>query len=361
MIHNAHINLPPSWGIHIFINPTWFFTANLSTWHPGLQRLLQTNKQNRGGEEDGNSSSSSSFPSSSFRGIWHGRPIFVSWIPDSFTQQLRTAKPKQVLHATWFWKQIIVDRVLLFSGNGVFCGNHMVVSSSFSTAETTQTVVDSSFSSQTTTTTSTTPTTIWQLLGWSSPDSYDNHHHNLDYLGTPWRQLQGIGGDGSTHSYRNRTSMIRLLDYAASNKQAQQDWNHGGMAEHVWVLRTMQRYNNQHHDDASVTPDNAVQTTLFRIASVEQTEMFGGVLHLTTNNATGSGSSTTLRHVPYVASGTFANLVWHERDTLLQHCPELKTIFPSLHEPTCFGAHPQPDTCRQSICALQEVIPSSGC
>ena len=133
--------------------------------------------------------------------------------------------------------------------------------------------------------------------------------------------------------------MLRLLEYAGDNDAL---WNKG-TTEHAWTVETMQRYNQEHDNDH----------TRFFLATPEQTQAFGGVLDLADKDG--------LLHIPYVAAGTFANLAWDERESLLKHCPELKTIFPSLHEPTCFGAHPKPDTCRASICALQEHVPSSGC
>lgn len=134
--------------------------------------------------------------------------------------------------------------------------------------------------------------------------------------------------------------MLRLLHYVGDR-----DTRWQSDAEHVWVLRHMQSYNQEQSGEPGFE--------MFRIASEAETQQFGGVLGISENNA--------LSHVPYVASGTFANLAYDERETLLKHCTELKTIFPSLHEPACFGAHPKPETCRQSICALQESLPSSGC
>ena len=41
MLHNAAINLPPGWGLQLFINPSWFYSdAKVLHWHPGLRRLL---------------------------------------------------------------------------------------------------------------------------------------------------------------------------------------------------------------------------------------------------------------------------------------------------------------------------------
>ena len=114
--------------------------------------------------------------------------------------------------------------------------------------------------------------------------------------------------------------------------------------------------------------ETTTNTMLFRLASVEQTIQFGGVLNLSTNSSTSTRNITTpdttatrLHHLPIVVSGTLPNLSYEERDTLLKHCPELKIIFPTLHEPSCFGAHPKPKQCKASICALQDIIPSHGC
>jgi len=65
--------------------------------------------------------------------------------------------------------------------------------------------------------------------------------------------------------------------------------------------------------------------------------------------------------LPRVLSGTQANLPWNVRDALLQICPEYKLIFLLLHNPNCFGASPNADTCAASICALQKNRPKRGC
>jgi hypothetical protein len=62
-----------------------------------------------------------------------------------------------------------------------------------------------------------------------------------------------------------------------------------------------------------------------------------------------------------VVSGTQDKLEFAHREDLLMVCPELKIIFPSLHEPACFGAHPDPVKCKSSICALQDKLPGQGC
>ena len=42
-------------------------------------------------------------------------------------------------------------------------------------------------------------------------------------------------------------------------------------------------------------------------------------------------------------------------------CPELKQLYPSLHDPSCFGASPNGDVCRTTICALQIPKRKGGC
>jgi hypothetical protein len=183
------------------------------------------------------------------------------------------------------------DRVVLFSGNGAFCGN---------------TVYD---------------------FSWLD---------NFDIVGAPSQHWNGLGGRGDTHSYRNRTSMLSVLDYVEK-----QDIDVVGSGEFGIFVSTMHRMNKE-------------AGSSFRLATREDTYRFGGAANLTAN-----GESLT--HLPLIVSGTMASLSYEERDALLKHCPEVKMIFPSLHEPTCFGAHPNPEKCRSSICALQEPLSPHGC
>ena len=85
----------------------------------------------------------------------------------------------------------------------------------------------------------------------------------------------------------------------------------------------------------------------FQVADRETTLAFGGV--------------ENLDQAPFLVSGTQAHLNYTMRENLLSTCPEVKVIFPALHEPACFGAHPNGAKCKESICALQDVIPPQGC
>jgi hypothetical protein len=53
---------------------------------------------------------------------------------------------------------------------------------------------------------------------------------------------------------------------------------------------------------------------------------------------------------PLGAMNTLAHLNDTTRQYYLDYCPELKMIFPSLHNPSCFGAEPDPLGCFQSLC-----------
>ena len=157
---------------------------------------------------------------------------------------------------------------------------------------------------------------------------WDHFVQNVDFCGTP-------GGDVSTHSYRNRQVMMKAVAYAELHQITPTGTEPAFIRQ---VLEDMQKEGN-------------VQ---IRMGTTEDMNLLGGVSHLTNNDG-------TLQRIPLLVSGTQAKLAWAERDSLLKHCPELKMIFPSMHEPACFGAHPKPDVCKVSICALQDVIPRQGC
>jgi hypothetical protein len=256
MIHNALQNIPADWALQIFINEKWV-EKELLQWHPGLVRLMNSEINPR---------------------------IIVTPLPEYLLQ----GKPKQILTDTWFWKQMVAEKVLMFSGNGAFCGNH--------------------------------PESVWSMLS------------ATDFCGAPWPRHDGNGGNALTHSYRNRTAMLEVLQYHQQNNKG-----HGGDVDVVKVMLEM----------------NQLGLSSFRVATADQTMQFGGASNLSVGD--------TLTSVPLAISGTQAGMMYKQRDSLLKHCPELKMIFPSLHEPSCFGAHPVKDTCQATICAMQEPIPRRGC
>jgi Protein of unknown function (DUF5672) len=267
MIDNALANLPDplTWKVQIFINEVFLQDQQLLKWNPGLVRMF------------------------------HGFDprVVVTPLPRNLTT--RKNKPKDVLLSLWFWENVAAERVLLFSGNGAFCGNQI-------------------------------------------SDAWVRHGLlDLDFVGVPSFEFDGQGGDGSSHSLRNRQAMIRVLQYS----------NSGG--------NTAMNNPEHRHAVATMLQMNANNLGPFRVATKEQTNGFGGVYGLSNETTTG------LMRLPLVVAGTQDRLTYAERDTLLKHCPELKVIFPSLHEPTCFGARPVAETCQATICALQENRSSHGC
>ena len=231
----------------------------------------------------------------------HHPQVIVTPLPTNLTGHKN--KPKDVVFSSWFWEHIAADRALLFSGNGAFCGNQL-------------------------------------SDGWTKYNLLD-----LDYLGVPSFDFDGVGGDGSSHSLRNRDAMMRISQYRKMNGLT----TFGNTEDHE-TLKTMLHMNKEKSDlnnDGTYVP--------FKIATKEQTVAFGGVYDLSNDAIQG------LVRLPLVVAGTQSRLTYTERDSLLKHCPELKVIFPSLHEPTCFGAHPNAEKCKSSICALQENVLSHGC
>jgi len=159
------------------------------------------------------------------------------------------------------------------------------------------------------------PTSLWERM------------EQLDWMGAPSRHK---GGDASGHSFRNRQAMLRALENAQQLGVDLAKW--GDTEAHFF-----QKY----------LPADT------RYATRQDTLDFAGVHNLS--------STTGLERLPMVVTGTHADLSWDDRESLLKHCPEIKMIFPSLHEPACFGAHPKPEACRATICALQTDIPPHGC
>ena len=151
-----------------------------------------------------------------------------------------------------------------------------------------------------------------------------------DFVGIPSKQRTG-GGDGSTHSMRRKSTMLEILrDHPPSPKEQKDD------PDWVYFLRYLSR-----------------NDTRYPLAPLQVQDQFGG--------AAMALSSSGEHHPPFCLSGTLAHLNWTARDALLQTCPELKVIFPSLHEPACFGAHPNGTLCKATICALRDKIPGPGC
>lgn len=153
-------------------------------------------------------------------------------------------------------------------------------------------------------------------------------------VGTPWWNHRGVGGDGSI-SYRNRTAMLDALKFKPYD---------GNSAEDYFFIQTLKAMNDRSKGDNTYYDK-------YHVATKYDTQLFGGIN--VTNFREEDGP-------PMVISGILSKLDHGIRNSILELCPEIKRIFPSLHNPACFGAHPDSEGCAKSICALTQNHPH-GC
>ena len=222
--------------------------------------------------------------------IENHKDVILTVIPPEI---LKFKKRQQLLLTDpWIWKNMLADKVLLFGGNQVICSNS--------------------------------PYNINTFSGW-------------DYIGTPWDYRykgkytydKGIGGDGGI-SIRNRTLMLEVIQYELDKHDTLEEKNNAytkwGQEDYFFVSRMLEMV-----DKGLIHPKIAARNDTLQFGAI------GGVYN--ENNL--------------VASGILPKLKDEERDKFLSLCPELKILYPSLHNPNCFGAHPQKEACALSICALR--------
>jgi len=213
-------------------------------------------------------------------------------------------KPKQLWATEWIWKNMAANNVFTFTGNGAVCSNSH--------------------------------TTMHDILDL-----------RLDYIGIPSTRNKGVGGDGSTHSLRNRNAMVEAIRYQNSLGKGYD----GEEREDLFFLRTLMEM---------AKSINEGETIKYRIATKEQTELFGGISPTISKMKADEWTDDKMKKTaemagpPLVVSGTIPSLGNAARELMLDLCPELKVIFPSLHNPSCFGAHPNGGKCAESICALKK-------
>lgn len=193
-------------------------------------------------------------------------------------------KPKQMWVAEWIWENMQLSsnatddnqNVLTFSGNGAICSNSQ--------------------------------TTIKDIL-----------KLGLDYIGIPSNRNKGLGGDGSTHSLRNRKAMLDAIRYQKDAGKG----HDGEERDDIFFLRTLMEMNK------------AGTERRYTIATKEQTELFGGISPALATMTADEWSDETLKKEaenagpPLVVSGTVPNLGNAAREMMLDLCPELKVLFPS--------------------------------
>ena len=168
-----------------------------------------------------------------------------------------------------------------------------------------------------------------------------NDFIGFDYIGIPWRQRWGKGGGGE-FSIRNKDVMIEALSYKTPKKDQKED---------DFFVQTLMEMN-----------DDPNHLNKYIIASKEETEKFAGtkayIEHYDEHKETKSWEKVG---PPFVVQGTLPSLSHDIRESFLSLCPELKIIFPVLHSPHCFGAHPNSEKCAETICALRKDLPGAGC
>jgi len=163
--------------------------------------------------------------------------------------------------------------------------------------------------------------------------SYDE----WDYVGAPWDFKKGVGGDGSI-SLRNRTLMLEVIHYelskyddALERSVAYKKW---GQDDTFFISRILE-----------MQQKGLLQHT--KLAPREVTRKFGAI-------------GKEWNEDVMVISGTVPGLSDEDRNKLIMACPDIKMVFPALHNPACFGAVPESDKCAASICALKPKTERRG-
>ena len=211
-----------------------------------------------------------------------GNVILVP-IPDGYAK----LRKRELMLLPWLWKQLVAEKVLTFGGTNVLCSN--------------------------------------------SPLNLDDDFGHYDFIGSPSRDLKGLGGDGGL-SLRNRTSILTVL---RDNNDAQ---NARGNDEASIFLRFM--LNSQ--KSSSYLLGSPSDTTAFALN--DATQSFDVDWNPETVQKLAFGV------LPLGAQGTLAGLGDAQRTKALEFCPELKMFFPSLHSGACFGASPRPLECFKFLC-----------
>jgi len=166
----------------------------------------------------------------------------------------------------------------------------------------------------------------------NSPKTLDDYI-DFDYIGAPWGNFKGEGG-GNGVSLRSRHAMLAAIDYEHAKIQQNPDFDLKFGDEDIFFIKRLKEMQSK-------------GLKSYKIATKNETFMFGATGNL--------GNEYAL-----VASGTLPGMYYKQRETFLQYCPELKMLFPMLHDPSCFGASPDSEKCAASICALKPKSERKG-
>ena len=149
---------------------------------------------------------------------------------------------------------------------------------------------------------------------------------SYDYIGSPWKDHGGYGGGGEI-SIRNKNLMIEIILDKLKTSGITKDFTDAwGLEDHFFVKSILQLMRSGRQ---------------LKIASFDESLLFASADSFIDENS-------------FAASGTLGAATDVQRESFFAYCPELKLIFPSLHNPACFGASPNPEKCALSICALNK-------
>ena len=293
MVHNIIMNIPNDWIVQIFYTGTGKSQIGLVDLNPGLMRLIV---------EDDNDQNNTNIGTTTYQ-----KRIILTRLPEKMVKSMGTKRKLKYWADPWIWKNMVSSNVLTFGGGGAICSNSK----------------------------------LSLLLNDANNNKLYEILNKFDYIGTPWRFSKGWGGDG-TISLRKRDAMLDALEYKPHN---------GNEAEDQYFVRMLQEMNTNFNNRKTIDNKGEEVTTHRRydIASPNDTQLFGG-----TNGFTSDTSGQNVPSPPFVIVGTLPRLEQQAREMVLAVCPEIKIIFPSLHNPACFGAKPNSEGCEKSICALKD-------
>lgn len=145
------------------------------------------------------------------------------------------------------------------------------------------------------------------------------------FVGLPWGRFDGRGGWATEFSYRRKSAMLDVLESAGKVKGAE----------------------DQHFVSQLLKLNDKAGYEKYKLATPEVTNWFGGTDIEFPNGTMKEDALATFG--PMVVVGTLGHLGDGGRNWVLGTCGEIKGVFPSLHNPNCFGAKPNNAGCAASL------------
>lgn len=148
------------------------------------------------------------------------------------------------------------------------------------------------------------------------------------YVGLPWGKLGGQGGWGTEISYRRKSAMMDFHQMIGGDLKV------GGPGEDTMIRTLLKKNAELGYDKYNIAPAHVV-------------EWMGGTSIEFPNKTLNDEALKTFG--PLVVVGTLPHLSDAGRNWVLGTCPEIKAVFPVLHNPGCFGAKPNEAQCAESL------------